>query len=142
MESKRVRVVRQQPMSIERAFDAWLDPYRIRQWMLAPSPADSIVSIEINPQAGGEFRFVVRRDGEEVDHVGHYLVVERPRRLVFTWLVPRYSQVATTVALDFTATADWECAVTLTQDGVPAEFAERTAVGWGRIIDAVARSAT
>jgi uncharacterized protein YndB with AHSA1/START domain len=39
--------------------------------------------VETDPQVGGGFRIIERRDGEDVEHLGTYLAVERPNRLVF-----------------------------------------------------------
>src|SRR3954469_19673937 len=94
-----IRITRHVDLSPERVFDAWLDPEKIRLWMLPGSEA--VVRAEVDARIGGAFSFVVRRKGEEVAHVGQYLEIERPRRLAFTWGVPQYSKDSTIVALDF-----------------------------------------
>jgi uncharacterized protein YndB with AHSA1/START domain len=137
MESKPVQVKRHYRAPVDQAFDAWLDAARIREWMLAPSPSDTILSIQLDPVVGGEFRFVVRRDGEEVAHVGRYLEIVRPVRLAFTWLVPKYSNQSTTVRLVFVAIETGACEVSLTHEGVLSEYAERTAAGWATILDSI-----
>jgi uncharacterized protein YndB with AHSA1/START domain len=133
-----VKVTRRLSIPAEAAFDAWIDPLRIRAWMLAPSPADSVQRVELEPMVGGSFRFVVRRDGQDVAHVGKYLEKIRPTRLVFTWLVPRYSSDATRVTVDIVPLED-ACEVTLTHDGVATEFAEQTRAGWSAILAAMNR---
>lgn len=131
-----VTVVRRFRSTAERAFDAWLDPARIPVWMVAPSPTDTVQRIELEPMVGGSFRFVVRRAGEDVAHVGRYLEKLRPMRLVFTWLVPKYSSQATRVTIDIVPLGS-ACEVTLMHEGVPAEFAEPTRVGWSAILAAM-----
>ena len=81
-----VTVRRRFSASAEQVFDAWLDPAMIGQWMFGPKLRDEeIVSLKVDAQVGGRFSFVVRREGKELDHVGKYLEIDRPRRLVFTW---------------------------------------------------------
>lgn len=72
----------------ERVFDAWLNPADIECFLFGPKVRDEeIVRLQVDPRAGGEFSFVVRRDGKELDHIGRYLVIERPGHLAFTWAV-------------------------------------------------------
>jgi len=79
-------VVRRFPHSAERVFDAWLDADFLGRWMFGPGVRDErIVRLTLDARVGGTFSFVVDRHGDEVDHVGEYLEIERPRRLVFTW---------------------------------------------------------
>jgi len=121
----------------ERAFDAWIDPVAIRQWMLAPSPSDVVQRIELDPMVGGSFRFVVRRDGQDVAHVGKYLEKVRPTYLTFTWLVPKYSNRSTRVRVDIAPLSNAGCQVTLTHEGVAPEVAAQTAAGWSSILAAM-----
>src|SRR5688572_3482034 len=70
----------------EQVFDAWLLPEMIGKWMFGPALRDEeIVRITLDPRVGGAFSFLVRRQGQEIDHVGRYLEIDRPRRLAFTW---------------------------------------------------------
>jgi uncharacterized protein YndB with AHSA1/START domain len=82
------RLARRFDAPAERVFDAWLTRSMIDQWMFGPAVRDEeIVRLSIDPRVGGAFSFVVDRQGEEIDHIGKYLEIERPRRLVFTWAV-------------------------------------------------------
>lgn len=81
-----VRVTRRYTAPPERVFDAWLDAEMIGKWMFGPALRDEeIVRLSLDARVGGSFSFVVRRQGEEIDHMGEYLEIDRPRRLVFTW---------------------------------------------------------
>lgn len=88
---------------------------------------------------GGKFLIVDRRSAGDVDHVGEYLEIERPRRLVFTFAAPRYSPQETRVTLDIVPSGK-ECELTLTHESVRSEWTEQTRQGWDMILDALDQS--
>lgn len=118
----------------ERVFDAWLDPAVARYFLFA-TPGGEMIRAETDARVGGAFNFVDRRaDMGDVLHTGKYLEIDRPRRLVFTFGVPQFNPDMTTVELDFAPTAAGGCDLTLTQRDVPAEWADRSKEGWGKMI--------
>jgi len=123
----------------EQVFDAWLDPELVAQWMFGPRVRDEeVLRISIDPRVGGLFSFLVRRQGQELDHVGEYLEIERPRRLAFTWAVGKRSPDDTRVFLDFIPLGGG-CEVVLRHERVWADYEARTAQGWASMLAAVAR---
>jgi uncharacterized protein YndB with AHSA1/START domain len=120
----------------ERVFDAWLDPARAGKFLFATATG-RMVRVAIDARVGGRFAFVDRRDGEDVEHVGGYLEIDRPRRLVFTFAVPKFSAQATRVAIDIVP-AGSGCTLTLAHEGVLPDYADRTEVGWTGILDGLA----
>ncbi|MDF2118894.1 SRPBCC family protein [Roseiarcaceae bacterium H3SJ34-1] len=122
----------------ERVFDAWLDPAKAGKFLFA-TPTGEMVKVEIDARVGGKFSFVERRDGVDVAHVGEYLEIERPKRLVFSFGVPLYSAETTRVAIDIVPRGTG-CELTLTHDGVLPDYRERTISGWGRILDGLAQN--
>jgi uncharacterized protein YndB with AHSA1/START domain len=137
-----VRVTHRYTAPPERVFDAWVTPGLIERWMVQPSGStDEIVSVTVDLRPGGRFSFVVRRDGEELNHTGEYIEVDRPRRLAFTWGVGEDSTDDSRVTLDFEP-IDGGCEVTLTHEMAPqwAEYAERTKMGWTAILGAMGAS--
>jgi uncharacterized protein YndB with AHSA1/START domain len=133
-----VRVTRRYRFSAERVFDAFLDRGSIGTWMFGHVPGEEIVRLELDRRVGGSFSFVVRRDGEEIDHVGTYLELDRPRRLVFTWAVKALVTDDSRVTVDIEATPDG-CEVALTHELHPAwaDYAKRTEEGWTTILRAL-----
>jgi len=116
------------PFPAERVFDAWIDPAVTRRWLFA-TPDGQIVRCDIDSRPGGTLVITDRRDGEDVEHRGSYLEVDRPRRLVFTFSVPKYSSVVTTVYVDVNPVTGG-CELTLVHHDVLPEWAPQTEQGW------------
>jgi uncharacterized protein YndB with AHSA1/START domain len=134
-----VRVTRRFAASAERVFDAWLDPVSARHWLFATETGE-MVRYEIEPRVGGTFTFTDRRNGEDVEHTGKYLEIDRPRRLVFTFGIPAWSSEFAEVVVDIHPRPDG-CELTLTQQMKPefAEYRDRTQDGWTMILNGLAK---
>ena len=128
--ARTLQVSHQYRASIERVFDAWLDPITAGQWLFS-TPTGEIVRMEIDARVGGRFVIVEKRDGVDVEHTGENLEIDRPRRLVFTFGVPTYDPTySTTVTLDLVTTSDGGCILTLTHEGVNQDYWTQTGNGW------------
>jgi uncharacterized protein YndB with AHSA1/START domain len=130
-----VKVTHRYSASAERVFDAWLDPAKARRFLYA-TPEGEMVRVEIDPRVGGRYTIVERREGEDVEHTGEYVQIDRPRRLVFTLGVPKYSQDVDHITVDIVPLADG-CELTLTHELDP-EWAASTEEGWATILRALA----
>ncbi len=128
-------ITRRFDFPVERVFDAWLDPARASQFLFA-TPTGQMVRVDIDARVGGTFN-LTRRDGEDVEHVGSYLEIDRPRRLVFTFAVPKFSKEITRVSINLKPLPAG-CELTLTHEGVLPEWLEPTRAGWGMICDGLA----
>ncbi len=119
--------------SCERVFDAFLDVEVARHFLFATMTGEMIVA-ELDPRVGGHFTFTERRpDMGDVRHIGEYLEIDRPRRLVFAFGVPQFDPRMTRVTIEIRADGDG-CVLTLTHEGVPPDFGERSKEGWSRIL--------
>ena len=78
-----VRVQRVMPAAPEVVFDQWLDPDSLGDWM-CPRPV-RCVAVTVEPQVGGRVRFDVDASGTSVLITGHFLAIDRPNLLRFTW---------------------------------------------------------
>ena len=117
----------------EKVFDAFLDVEIARRFMFATATGE-MIEAALEPAVGGEFVFVERRPQMgDVRHVGQYLEIDRPRRLVFTFGVPQFDPRMTTVTIEIVPVAEG-CRLTLTNDGVPAAHIENNREGWGLIL--------
>ena len=137
--SQTVQVRRHYAFPSEQVFDAWLDPQTAGRWLFA-TPTGQMIRVEIDAQVGGRFLIVERRDGQDAEHRGAYLEIERPRRLVFRF-GDDIAFGATTVTVEITATPGG-CELTLTHEGVGAEWDAQTQQGWTGILEGLAQSLT
>jgi uncharacterized protein YndB with AHSA1/START domain len=132
----RVVVMQQIAAAAERVFDAFLDVKIARHFLFATATGEMIAA-QIDARVGGRYEFTERRpDMGDIRHVGEYLAIERPRRLAFTFGVPQFDPRMTTVTIDIRSTDDG-CEVTVTNEGVPQNYAERNKEGWGILLAGV-----
>jgi uncharacterized protein YndB with AHSA1/START domain len=117
----------------EIVFDAFFDVNLAKKFMFA-TPTGEMVRAEIDPRVGGRFIFVDRRpDMGDVEHVGTWLEIDRPRRLVFEFAVPQYDPTKTTITIEIAPDGDGS-RLTLVHDGVLEAYVKQTEQGWGMIL--------
>lgn len=129
-------------VSPERVFDACLDPAWVGRWMFGPNVRDEqVVRLNLEARVGGRFSFVVNRQGTEVDHVGEYLEIDRPRCLVFTWATRDTLPDMSRVIIEITP-RDHGCDVKLTHvmGAQWSAFVDRAANAWSKMLDALERA--
>jgi uncharacterized protein YndB with AHSA1/START domain len=88
-------------------------------------------------RVGGKFEIIDKRDNDdftgEVRHIGEYIEIDRPCRLVFTFGVPQFDPAMSRVEIDIVAKGSG-CDLTLTHYDVPPEWQERTTAGWTMLL--------
>jgi uncharacterized protein YndB with AHSA1/START domain len=134
-----VRVERLIAAPPEAVFDAWLNPDQAGRWLFR-TPDGVLERCEIEGRVGGRFRIDERRGGELAEHYGEYVELERPWRLAFDFWTS-FSGERTRVTIDLTPDGE-ETIVTLTHEGVWADWNEKTRQGWTMILDGLARALT
>jgi uncharacterized protein YndB with AHSA1/START domain len=132
-----VIVQRQLAAPPEQVFDAWLDPEGLGQWLFR-TPAGTLERVEVDPRVGGGFRIDERREDGVAEHHGEYVELDRPRRLAFEFWTS-FSTARTRVTIDIVA-AEGGTLLTLTHDGVWADYEDRTRLGWTMILAGLERS--
>ena len=75
----------------------------------------------------------------DAEHIGEYLEIDRPRRLVFTFHTEKGSTDLSRVSIDI-APRGTGCELTLTHeiDSKWSEYKDRTEAGWTNIVGALA----
>ncbi|HEX6274289.1 MAG TPA: SRPBCC family protein [Polyangiaceae bacterium] len=118
--------------SAERVYDAWFDPEKVRRFLFTTATGE-IVRCDMDARVGGRYAIVDRRNGEDILHEGTYLELERPRRIVFTLRVPKYSPDEDRVTIEIEP-REHGCELLLTTE-TPDEWADDTKRGWAMILD-------
>jgi uncharacterized protein YndB with AHSA1/START domain len=132
-ETSTLEVIHRYSIPPEQVFGAFLDLGTARRFMFATAKGE-MIEAELDPRIGGRFVFTERRpDMGEVRHVGEFLEIDRPRRLVFSFGVPQFDPRMTTVSLELRPDGGG-CQLTLTHEGVAPEYVEGTRDGWSRIL--------
>jgi len=84
--------------SAEDLFDAWLDPQALAEWMRPGAIQRS--EARVDPRVGGAYEVIMHGEKGPIPHRGIYQLIDRPRRLVFTWTSP-FAGADTLVTVDF-----------------------------------------
>jgi uncharacterized protein YndB with AHSA1/START domain len=133
-----VVIVRRFAAPAERVFDAWLDPALARAWLFTTA-SSAVTRCDIDARVGGSFTIVDKRGDQTITHVGTYLAIDRPRRLVFTFAVPQFSPLFDQVTVEIRALDDG-CELTLTNEmaAEQAEWEEPAREGWTMMLNTLA----
>ena len=112
----------------------------VAAWLAGVGPGITAATQRVL-RVGGAFLFVDRRDGQDAEHLGRFLVIDRPRRLVFEFAVvapgsPRSPYTRVTIDIE-PAPDGGGCLVTLTHEGVPEPWAKQTEGGWAKMLAAL-----
>jgi uncharacterized protein YndB with AHSA1/START domain len=77
-----VRTIRAPP---EKVFAAWTEPETLKKWM-SPTKEMEVAVAETDLRVGGSYRIVMRDpDGKEHRVGGIYKVIEKFKKIAFTW---------------------------------------------------------
>jgi uncharacterized protein YndB with AHSA1/START domain len=132
-----VQIRRRVKARAEQIFDLWTKPDLMVRWMSPfPGAVDCKASCDLRP--GGAFSLVMlsRESSREVS--GTYVEIDRPRKLVFTWMSPLTNNVNTLVTLELNPRGD-ETDLVLTHERLPTQaIHEGHTKGWGNILDHLA----
>ena len=144
-----VRVSHRYSASAERVFDAWLTPGQASRFLFR-TRTGNVMQCVITPEVGGGFTVTDRRptaDGDEsvfdVVHMGKYVEIARPRRLVFDLTVLTYTEDTTRVTVELAPLGSQACELTLTHDLGASDTARileaTTAKGWVNMLQLMER---
>jgi uncharacterized protein YndB with AHSA1/START domain len=119
------------PAPPDDVFDAWTTASRMAEWM---SPVGA-AGAEVDLRVGGSFRVVMVE--ALLEHRGEYLEIERPRRLVFTWVSPFTGAEPSQVTVEMLPHDDGT-RVVLTHERLPVDVVDGHRDGWGTMVGRLA----
>lgn len=133
-----LRVTHRFDAAAERVYDAFLDPERASRFLFT-NGAGSISRCEIDARVGGRFTIVDHRQDGDIEHVGEYLELDRPRRIVFRFAVPQFSPNYDRITIEITPLRHG-CELVLTHELRPedAKYEQGARQGWTNILDMAA----
>jgi uncharacterized protein YndB with AHSA1/START domain len=136
-----VQVRRRVRASAQQIFDLWTKPDLMVRWMSPfPGAVDCKATCDLRP--GGAFTLVMSSGQSSREVSGTYVLIERPRKLVFTWSGPLTNHVNTLVTLELNPSGD-ETDLVLTHERLPTPaICEGHTRGWGNILDHLAEVAS
>lgn len=121
--------------SAEQLFDAWMNPYALSIWMRPSSVRDTRATVEA--RVGGSYEIVMRTDAASILHKGVYVLIDRPRKLVFTWISPYTDNSETLVTVDFLPAGE-RTEVVVTHEKLPEQERAGHEKGWSSALEHLA----
>lgn len=112
----------------EDIFDAWLDAEALSEWMRPGQIKRSLARTDA--RVGGKYEVRMFGDSGEILHHGVYRLIDRPRRLMFTWHSPHTGDGETLVTVDFVSTPDKRTEVIVTHEQLPEDAKAAHTRGW------------
>lgn len=135
-----VRIRRRVKATAEQVFDLWIKPELMMRWM-SPFPGTVVCEASCDPRPGGTFSLFMSSAESSREVTGTYVQVDRPRKLVFTWIGPLTNHVKTLVTVELDPRGD-ETDVVLTHERLPTSaIVDGHTRGWGNILDHLADAA-
>ena len=122
-----VIVQRVLPVTPDQAFDAWLEPAQLRDWM------GPLTDVQVDPKVGGRFRIVMSHDHGDYEHSGEYLTIDPPSLLSFTWMSSATDNRPTVVTVELRE-HDGGTELILTHRQLPPSRIEAHRKGWTDIV--------
>lgn len=145
-----VRVTHRYAASAERLFDAWITPAQASRFLFR-TRTGNVMQCEIQPEIGGGFTVTDRRPAAEGDesvfdvvHMGKYLEIDRPRKLVFEFSVLTFgNESPTRVTVEVNPLGPQASELVLSHDMGASEHArlleDTTRKGWVSMLASIER---
>jgi uncharacterized protein YndB with AHSA1/START domain len=119
----------------EELFDAFLDAESLGEFMRPGSERHSQVTVD--PRVGGRFVIDMHVNDTVIPHSGEYREIDRPRKLVFTWVSKNTHHEESVVTVDFHVLPGESprTEVVLSQMLLPEVQVKGHVGGWTRILE-------
>lgn len=121
-----IEIQRRLPAPVGEVFRWWTEADRLQQWMVPEGSVDAKVDLRV----GGSFQIVMRGDGMVIEHVGEYIEIEEPRRIVFTWASPYTGPRPSLVTVELEPDGEHGTHLRLIHAELPESVADSHRGGW------------
>jgi len=124
----------------EKVFRAWTDPEALKKWWAA-GPGFTTTIVEVDLRVGGSYRLGMKPPDQEVAYVvgGTYREIQRPARLVYTWIWEGTDGPETLVTVEFRDRGSLTEVVLTHEHFADATDRDRHAAGWNGCLDRLAQ---
>ena len=85
-------------VAVEKVFDAWLNPEMMRKWFFTLEGTNKVA--QNTAQVGGTWEIIDHRGGKDYRALGEYLEIDSPKKLVFTFKMPQFSETVDTITVE------------------------------------------
>jgi len=119
------------PAPPEAAYDEWLDPEALAEF-ITPAPSRT-GRIDIEPRLGGALRLEMVDEEKVVEIRGEFLELDRPNRLRFTWHSTLGGGFDSVVTVTFEPSGERETTMTIEHARLPPDWRGDHEAGWTRI---------
>jgi uncharacterized protein YndB with AHSA1/START domain len=126
-----IEIRRRLPATVADVFKWWTEADRLREWM---SPIGT-VEAEVDLRVGGALRIVMRGEGTVIEHVGEFVEIEPPRRLVFTWVSSFTGAEPSLVTVELEPDGAEATHLRLVHSRLPESIVTSHRDGWGAMLD-------
>jgi uncharacterized protein YndB with AHSA1/START domain len=134
----RVEVERRLRATAEEVFALFASRARVAQW-LRPASEVKLTVLEFDFRVGGAYRFAYDvPDGRRMIVGGHYRVIDRPTRIVFSWVIEppdEHAGIDSEVTATLASTDDGTVLVIVHDRFGRADAEARHAAGWNGALD-------
>ncbi|WP_054712046.1 SRPBCC domain-containing protein [Bacillus sp. JCM 19041] len=100
-------------VSAEHVFNAWLNPEMMKKWLFTLEATNQKATND--PREGGTWEIIDRREGKDYRAIGEYLEMNRPKKLVFTFKMPQFSDTVDQITVELEPLEDG-CEMTFIQE--------------------------
>jgi uncharacterized protein YndB with AHSA1/START domain len=125
-----IEIQRRLSAPMAEVFRWWTRADRLQEWM---APVGT-VEAEVDLRVGGSLRIVMKGEGMVIEHVGEFIEIDEPRRLVFTWSSPYTGPKPSIVSVTLEPDGAEATLLRLVHSELPASAADSHRGGWGAIL--------
>jgi uncharacterized protein YndB with AHSA1/START domain len=115
-------------------FDAWVNPSVMKQWMFLTGD-NEIYKVQVDVRVGGAYSILEWTGSQDIDHFGHYLKIDQPNLLSFSFQAPKHFKARTTITITI-ETQDDLTKLTFHQTGIGPSVVKKP---WLMMFDTLAK---